>query len=153
MRRPTTRLLALLLALVISLAACGSSDGDGVAVGEDAPTPAAPTEGSRDGTSSPAETGGSSVDVDGTIEGTFGGTDLEGGCVYLDADDGTRYELVRAPESSIVIDPQNRVIASASGEVIAREGDRVAVEGLTDPGLMTFCQIGTIFAVTDARAL
>lgn len=83
--------------------------------------------------------------------GTLGVEDLEGGCVYVEID-GERYELLAGPDSGLAMDAGNGVVADAQGEVLARAGDQITVDGALDPGMATFCQIGPVLMATTVEA-
>ncbi|HUG83758.1 MAG TPA: hypothetical protein VMM13_04290 [Euzebya sp.] len=85
------------------------------------------------------------------LTGTLGREDIEGGCVYLESA-GQRFELVAGPGATIVVDPDNGVIADTDGEVIAEPGDTITVDGSLDPGMASFCQIGQIVVVDSITA-
>lgn len=157
----TVRLLGVLGALAALLLAAACAPAEDPAAGP-TPTPTGPAadptgegtpeeEGTpddpdRDAASSDPGTSPAGV---GQLRGTLGGSDIEGGCVWLDAEDGTRYELVPAPDAEIRIDSGNLLVVDPAGDVVAEVGDEVVVEGQTDPGLMTFCQVGEPLVVTD----
>lgn len=138
--------LALVVVLVVVLSGCADDD----PAATNGPTPTAQPAPTTDITPSDAA-GGAAPPVDGEVSGTLGGSDVEGGCIWLDTPEG-RYELVTAPNAAVAIDPGNRVVVDAQdGTVIAEEGQQVTVVGRTDDGLVTFCQVGTILAVEDVR--
>ena len=156
-------LIGSLLLLAVLAAGCASSDtaGDGdddVSVSESATSTAeAPASEPAEEPSSEDATEDTPADPPPapgarTYSGTLGGGDIEGGCFWLDGDDGTRYELIAGTRSDVAIDQANRVIADAEGNVIAREGDAVEVTGIVDEGMATFCQVGTNLVVDSVSA-
>lgn len=145
-------LVGLLAALALS-ACAGDTGGSGEL--DDQPSASAtvaPTGSEVPGNSGadPSETTAAPDPV--TVSGVLGGSNLEGGCVWLDAEDGTRYELIGGPSASVAIDPANQVIADTTGTVIAEAGDAVEVTGTVDDGLATFCQVGENLVVDSISA-
>lgn len=82
------------------------------------------------------------------LTGRLGFDDLEGGCGYLEADDGTRYEVIYPDGWQLRQSPLRLV--SPDGEIVARGGDEVTVEGSVASEMASICQIGPIF---QARAV
>jgi len=172
MNRAILLMTALLLALV---AACGGSDEDVVidepgdeATEETAPDPE-PTEDpdedqEPDDADGPDEADGTEEpDVEATDEngddfeprpgsemeltGTLGGDpSLEGGCVWLEADDGNRYEIMW-PEG-FEADTDSTELTS-DGEVVASAGDELVVTGQVAEGMASICQVGTLFEADE----
>lgn len=83
--------------------------------------------------------------------GTLGGSEIEGGCVWLEADDGTRYELVAAPGGTVAVDTANLSLLRVDGTVF-EGGAPITVDAALDPEAMSFCQIGPILMVRDVQA-
>ena len=83
--------------------------------------------------------------------GTLGGSEIEGGCVWLEADDGTRYELVAAPGGTVAVDTANLSLLRADGTVF-EGGAPITLDAALDPEAMSFCQIGPILMVRDVQA-
>ena len=94
--------------------------------------------------SAPAQLGG------GELRGTLGFDDIEGGCAYLLADDGTRYEVIYPDGWKLQRAPLQLV--SPDGEVVARAGDEVAVRGREAGDMASICQIGPIFRASEVLA-
>jgi hypothetical protein len=81
------------------------------------------------------------------LEGTLGGDPaLEGGCAWLDAEDG-RYEVLWPDGYEVAFDPVRLV--GPDGETVATEGDLVRVRGEVAEDVMTVCMVGTIFEATE----
>jgi hypothetical protein len=86
--------------------------------------------------------------VGGTVTGMLGFDDIEGGCAFVEAQDGTRYE---------VIYPDGWTLDRASGELrsddgaVAMPGDAVTVRGAVATDRSSICQIGPIFVATDVE--
>lgn len=87
------------------------------------------------------------------LRGTLGGDpSLEGGCVWVEAEDGQRYELAPAEGAPFTVDPARTTVVDPSGAVIAQAGDAIVVEGELGAELASFCQVGPIWSATDVRA-
>ena len=138
--------LFLSLALVLGLAGCASS---GLGSTESpTPTPSPSVEPSP--TASPTPTvrpsrtpasGGSE------LTGTLGEDSIEGGCGFLEAADGTRYEVIYPDGWDLELSPLRLI--SPEGEVLAREGDIVTVRGREASDMASICQIGPIFTASE----
>lgn len=125
------RFVALVLAGLL-LVACGE---------EPASTPSG--DGGDDG-----QTGAAEEPV--TLEGTLGGdADLEGGCAWLETDDG-RYEVMYPDGYEIAFDPLR--LLGPDGDTIAAEGEPVRVGGTVGDDMVSACQVGTIFQATEVTA-
>ena len=87
--------------------------------------------------------------VGASLSGRFGFDDIEGGCAFVETDDGTRYE---------VIYPDGWTLDRASGELrsddgaVAMPGDAVTVHGAVATDRSSICQIGPIFVASEVRA-
>lgn len=85
-----------------------------------------------------------------TVSGIFGGDpSLEGGCAWLDADDGTRYEVLYPDGWQVRFEPLELV--HPDGEVVATEGDRLAVSGRVAEDRASVCMVGTMFEAEDVQ--
>lgn len=84
--------------------------------------------------------------VDGALTGRLGFDDLEGGCAYLETEDGTRYEVLYPDGWELERSPLQLI--SPDGEVVARSGDDVTVRGTVTEDVASICQIGPIFEAT-----
>ncbi len=91
--------------------------------------------------SAPPQLGGSE------LRGTLGFDDIEGGCAYLLADDGTRYEVIYPEGWDLQRAPLQLV--SPGGDVVARAGDELTVRGREAGDMASICQIGPIFRATE----
>ncbi len=142
-RGPGCRVALALLATSALLAGCGEAEE--VAVDPTEPPPSATDEPTTQPSADPSE------DASGTtLVGTFGGDpDLEGGCAWVEAADGSRYEVEYPAGYEVRFDPLELV--GPDGEVMAGEGDQVRLTGAVDPDLMSFCQIGEIFVATSVE--
>jgi hypothetical protein len=81
-----------------------------------------------------------------TIIGVLGFDPLEGGCAFVEARDGSRYE---------VIYPDGWTLDRSSGQLraddgrIARVGDAITVRGSTATDRSSICQIGPIILASE----
>lgn len=81
------------------------------------------------------------------LEGTLGGDPrLEGGCAWLDTDDG-RFEVLYPPGYEIMFEPVRLV--DADGDTLAEEGETVRVRGRVAKDRMSICQVGAIFEASE----
>jgi hypothetical protein len=80
-----------------------------------------------------------------TVTGRLGFDDIEGGCSFLEADDGTRYEVVYPDGWTI-----DRMLAELRGPggQLAGAGERVTVRGAVATDRSSICQIGPIFVAS-----
>ncbi len=132
--RTVANLLAL-GALLLTLAACGDASETELGAGEGDP-------GVNDAA---GDEGGET-----TITGELGGdAQLEGGCVWVEADDG-RYEVLWPQGWQADADPVE--LRNPDGDVVAREGDEVRVTGAEATDVATTCQVGTIFQASAVES-
>jgi hypothetical protein len=121
--------ITIVAALLSVLAACGPAPADEATA---ASTPV-------DGPSASAR----------TLTGLLGGDpDLEGGCVWLDTDDG-RVEVLWPDGYGASADP---VQLRDEDAVVAREGDEVTITGGPAADRVSTCQVGTLWTATSVDA-
>ena len=82
-----------------------------------------------------------------TISGILGADSIEGGCAYLEAADGTRYQVIYP--DGWTLDRSGPVLTGPDGVVRARGGDEVTVRGSVSSDIVTTCQIGPVFRATE----
>lgn len=82
-----------------------------------------------------------------TITGTFGSDAIEGGCAYLQTEDGTRYQVLYPAGWTLERGPFRLI--GPDGEVAARGGERITVRGSVADDMASTCQIGPIFRATE----
>ncbi len=81
-----------------------------------------------------------------TFSGVLGRGDIEGGCAFVEAADGSRYEVVF---------PEGWAIDRSSGELrgddgrIARAGDAITIRGSVATDRSSICQIGPIIIASE----
>lgn len=87
-----------------------------------------------------------SSDLVGTLHGD---RDLEVGCAWLTDSTGKQWEILW-PEGYRIAFPAGRdpVLIGHDGEVVARAGDVIAVEGAPPSGLGSHCMVGELFEAT-----
>ncbi len=76
------------------------------------------------------------------VTGRLAADSTEGGCAYLEASDGTRYEVVYPAGWTLRSSPLS--LADPSGTIVARAGDTVTVRGTITTEMASTCQIGPI---------
>jgi hypothetical protein len=81
------------------------------------------------------------------LTGTLGADDIEGGCAYLEADDGTRYEVIYPDGWQVSAAPLE--LRDPEGEVVATGGDTVTVSGHEAADMVSICQIGPMFMADE----
>ena len=82
-----------------------------------------------------------------TITGTLGADTAERGCAYLQAADGTRYE-VRYPEGWTLQAAPLR-LTNPDREVMATGGETITVRGRLAREMRSICQLGPIFEAVE----
>lgn len=85
-----------------------------------------------------------------TVTGSLGSDTVEGGCAYLQAAGGTRYEVLYPDGWNLRMSPLQLI--GPDGTVHARAGDLVTVRGATATDMASICQIGPIFRATEVVA-
>jgi hypothetical protein len=145
--------LLLTAVITLALAGCAGAAGTPSASIASSASPSATDEGSSPaaseaeasvGASDPgtSEQASAPPEAEETITGQLGFEDIEGGCVIVETDDGTRYE-VQWPEGWEV-NPATLELTDPDGQVVAEGGDTLTIEGRVFDGGST-CQIGPIF--------
>ena len=81
------------------------------------------------------------------LTGVLGADSIEGGCGYLQTDDGTRYQVIYPTGWNLALSPLQ--LTSPGGEVVAQGGDEVTVRGSVSTDMASICQIGPIFQATE----
>jgi hypothetical protein len=85
-----------------------------------------------------------------TLTGILGADAVEGGCAYLQAADGTRYEVLYPRGWNMQLSPLRLI--DSDGSVHARAGSLVTVRGAPANDMASICQIGPIFSATEVVA-
>lgn len=116
---------------------------------EPSPTPSTTSEPSFDrsvfATPSPgtgATPGGGTV-----ISGTFSSDSIEGGCAFLEAADGTRYEVLYPEGWTVLRNPYR--LQDPDGEIVASGGETVTIRGEVATDMASICMVGPIFRATE----
>lgn len=84
------------------------------------------------------------------LSGRLGFDGIEGGCSYVEASDGTRYQVLY-PEG-YAIDRSSGDLTGPAGAVVAPLGADLQLRGAVDPGMVTICQIGPVFRASEVLA-
>ena len=87
--------------------------------------------------------------ADATYSGVLGADSIEGGCSYLQAADGKRYELI--PPDGWQLDKGSAQLRGPDGAVVARAGDAITVKG-HEADMVSICQIGPIIQAVEITA-
>jgi hypothetical protein len=87
--------------------------------------------------------------TDQTYTGVLRSDAIEGGCVYLQAADGTKYELIAPTGWEIQKAPA--AVVDPSGKVVARAGQVITVDG-HEADMMSICQVGPIIQAIEITA-
>lgn len=113
------------------------------------PTPSAEPSFDRSVFATPSPTAGASSEKPGgtTISGIFGSDTIEGGCAYLEAADGTRYEVIY-PEGWTVLRSPYR-LQDPDGTIVASGGETITVRGEVASDMASTCMIGPIFRAAE----
>lgn len=83
------------------------------------------------------------------ITGTLGADSIEGGCGYLQAADGTRYQVSYPDGWELSLSPLE--LRDPDGNVFAGPGDEVTVTGEVATDMASICQIGPIFRAVSVE--
>ena len=84
--------------------------------------------------------------AEGELTGILSADSIEGGCGYLHASNGTRYQVIYPDGWNLQLSPLQ--LTSPGGEIVARGGDEVTVRGSEATDMASICQIGPIFRAT-----
>ncbi len=140
------RTTLLTAAAMLVLAACASNGPAGVTP-ETSPSHSDRPQPSPNPTATPSPTPSPAPGRGDTITGILGADTVEGGCTYLQAADGTRYE-VSYPEGWRVQAAPLR-LANPDGEVVATGGETITVRGRLAREMRSICQLGPIFDAVE----
>jgi hypothetical protein len=86
------------------------------------------------------------------VEGWFNGDwQLMANCTWVTDDAGVRWELVAGlPDGYVTGFDGTMPILTYHGDVVARAGDRIGLNGIKDPpDVGSFCMVGRVLTVTD----
>jgi hypothetical protein len=81
------------------------------------------------------------------LSGRLGVAEVEGGCPYLEAADGTRYEVIYP--NGWQLDRAAMQLRDPAGTLVAAAGDTVTIRGEVATDMVSTCQIGPIFQATE----
>jgi hypothetical protein len=146
-RRPVSRMgprvVAVALFGVVAMNGCGGGSG--------------PASGSA-GTGEPSQVGAASPSLElasqqptkggpaATYTGVLASDAIEGGCAYVQAPEGRKYEVIYPDGWELRKSPLELV--SPDGRVVARAGDEVTVRG-AEADMVSVCQLGPIIQATE----
>ena len=101
----------------------------------------------------PATTQPTRIGRDGSDEltGTLGADSVEGGCPYLEAEDGRHYEVIYPDGWSVRAAPLQ--LTSPDGEVVATGGETITVRGSEAGDMASICMIGPIFNADEVVSI
>lgn len=85
------------------------------------------------------------------VVGTFGADSIEGGCTYLAADDGTRFQVIYPNGWTVQASPLQ--LADPSGDVVATGGERITVRGERADDMVSICMIGPMFRADEVVSI
>jgi len=141
--------LVFTLAAVLALTACVSAGASPTASPVPSVMDPSPPPASRSPSMQPASVQPTRQPSGGGDElvGTLGADAVEGGCGYLQAAGGTRYEVVYPDGWELQLSPLQ--LTAPDGEVVARGGDEVTVLGAEATDMASICQIGPIFRASE----
>jgi hypothetical protein len=139
MRIPAT------IVLVLALAACAAPAGSVDPTPEESPVERTPPASLTPSSTQPSRVPGGGDGEE--LTGALGADSIEGGCAYLQASDGTRYQVLYPDGWELTISPLE--LTSPDGEVVARGGDDVTVRGAEAGDMASICQIGPIFRASS----
>jgi hypothetical protein len=148
-RRSTHRLGrgVVLIALfgMVAMNGCGgggTGPGGSGAAGTGEPSPAGPASPSLElASQQPSKSGAA-----GTYVGVLSADAIEGGCAYLQAPDGRKYEVLYPDGWTLRRSPLE--LSGPDGRVVAQGGDEVTVRGSV-ADMASICQIGPIIEATE----
>ena len=127
------------LVLLLLLAACARNVGDGSPSSSPSSSPSiSPERSPISATQLPAGN---------TITGILGADTIEGGCAYLETEDGTRYQVIYP--DGWTLKRSGPELTGPDGAVFAGGGDVITVRGSVDRDMATTCQIGPVFRATE----
>ena len=147
--RGSSRALAatgLLLALGVVMAGCsggGTGGAGGSSPSAGGASPEAPSPSLELASPKSPAAGGN------TYTGVLRSDAIEGGCAYLLAADGQKYEII--PPDGWELQKAPAAVVSPDGQVVAKAGDVITVHG-DEADMMSICQIGPIIQATDIVA-
>jgi hypothetical protein len=137
------RVVAVALFGVVAMNGCGGDSGGSGTAGAGEPSQVGAASPSLELASpQPPKSGAAAT----TYSGVLASDAIEGGCAYLQAPDGRKYEVIY-PDGWELRKSPLELIAS-DGRVVARAGDQVTVRG-AEADMVSVCQIGPIIQATE----
>ncbi|MFL5713232.1 MAG: hypothetical protein ACJ769_01085 [Chloroflexota bacterium] len=120
------------LAVALAIAACSSSPG--------ASAPSSPA-------ARPSPSAASKPGVSADYSGILSMDEIEGGCTYLQADDGRKLQVIYPAGWELRKSPLELI--APDGSVHSKGGDRVSVNGSEAHDIATICQIGPVIQASE----
>jgi hypothetical protein len=145
-RAPTFRRAGFAAAWLLVLMAAGCSGTTGPSGGG----PRSPGSGSPSGPASPSLELASPKPAGSPLQayvGVLGSDSIEGGCVYLQAPDGRKYEVIYPDGWQVQKSPL--ALIAPDGRVVAEAGDEVEIKGSEAGEMVSICQIGPIVRAVE----
>ena len=144
------RVAAVALFGVLAMNGCGGGSGPGGSgpggsAGAGEPSPVGPASASLELASQQPSKGGPAT----TYSGVLASDAIEGGCAYLQAPSGRKYEVLY-PDGWVLRKSPLELVAP-DGRVVARAGDEVTIRG-AEADMASICQIGPIIQATEVVA-
>lgn len=144
-RRPASRVgrrvAAVALFGVVAMNGCGGGSGPGGSGGAGEPSPLGPASASLELASQQPTKGGPVA-----YTGVLASDAIEGGCAYLQAPSGRKYEVIYPDGWELRKAPLE--LHAPDGRVVARAGDEVTVRG-AEADMASICQIGPIIQASE----
>jgi hypothetical protein len=146
-RRPVSRMgprvVAVALFGVVAMNGCGGGSGPGSgSAGTGEPSQVGAASPSLELASQQPTKGGAAA----TYTGVLASDAIEGGCAYVQAPEGRKYEVIYPDGWELRKSPLELV--SPDGRVVARAGDEVTVRG-AEADMVSVCQLGPIIQATE----
>jgi len=85
------------------------------------------------------------------VTGTLAADSIEGGCAYLEAGDGTRYQVIYPDGWQIQASPLQ--LTTPAGDVVAMGGESITVRGHRADDMVSICQSGPMFVATEVISI
>lgn len=148
----THRSILATIGVALLLVACSSAAAPSVPPASPTATPSAsPSADASDALPSPSLTPASASPAKGELlSGTLGFDQIEGGCSYVEARDGTRYQVLYP--DGYAIDRSSGDLTGPDGAVVAQLGAELQLRGAVDREMVTICQIGPVFRASEVVA-
>ncbi len=81
------------------------------------------------------------------VSGVFSRDSIEGGCAFLEAGDGTRYEVLWPEGWTLLRNPFR--LQDPGGDIVASGGETITVRGQEANDMGSICMVGPIFRASE----